>query len=130
MIRVVIRLAPAAVACAVLAGCSSSSDTRQEVPISTSDRAQEILGGSILLSDLRERREKEGQKAWSFRLRNTGREEVKVRAVPVFIAADGRELGGSAEAKTVVILPEKMEDLYFMAPTGEVARLVVRFERN
>lgn len=115
---------------ALLAGCASSSADRQEVNVATSDKAIEVLGGDLLLSDMKERREKEGQKAWSFRLRNESSDPVTVRAVPMFIADDGRELGGSAEAKKETILPGKAQDFYFTAPTGEVARLMVRFERK
>lgn len=113
-----------------LAGCSSSANPQQEVAIATSDKAQDILGISLLLSDLRDRRESTSLRAWSFRLTNNEKENVSVRAVPAFVSQDGRDLGGSAEARTVELLPGKSHDFYFKAPTGEVARLVVRFERK
>ncbi len=115
----------------LLAGCSSSSsDLQQDVPIATSDKAQDILGISLLLSDLRDRRESTSLRAWSFKLTNNENENVKVRAVPSFVSQDGRDLGGSAESQVVELLPGKSHDFYFKAPTGEVARLVVRFERK
>lgn len=113
-----------------LAGCASSSGATQELAIATSDRAQDILGLSLLLSDMRDRRESTSLKAWSFTLTNNEGEAVKVRATPAFISPDGRDLGGSSEARTVEILPGNSHDFYFKAPTGEVARLVVRFERR
>ncbi len=113
-----------------LAGCSSSADRQQEVAIATSDKAQDILGINLLLSDLRDRRESTSLRAWSFKLTNNENENVKVRAVPSFVSQDGRDLGGAAESQEVELLPGKSHDFYFKAPTGEVARLVVRFERK
>ncbi|MEK7469432.1 MAG: hypothetical protein AAB074_18815 [Planctomycetota bacterium] len=114
----------------VLPACSSSSDRVQEVPIATSDKAQDILGINLLLSDLKDRRESKSLRAWSFKLTNNEKENVKVLAVPAFVAEDGRDLGGSSESQEVEILPGKSHDFYIKAPTGEVARLVVRFERK
>ncbi|MCC6740147.1 MAG: hypothetical protein IT452_13960 [Planctomycetia bacterium] len=114
----------------VLAGCASSSGATQELAIGTSDRSQDILGLSLQISNMRDRRESTSLKAWSFTLTNNEKENVKVRAVPAFVSPDGRDLGGSSEARTVELLPGTSHDFYFKAPTGEVARLVVRFERR
>jgi hypothetical protein len=114
----------------VLPACSSSGDRVQEVPIANSEKARDILESSILLSDLRERRESTSLKAWSFKLTNNEKENVKVRVVPAFVAEDGRDLGGSSSSQEVELLPGKSHDFYIKAPTGEVARLVVRFERK
>ena len=115
---------------ALLPACSSSGDRTQELPIATSDKAQDILGRSILLSDLRDRRETKSLRGWSFKLRNNDKETVKVRAVPIFISEDGRDLGGASDSQEFELLPGREHDFYFKAPTGEVARLVVRFERR
>ncbi|KAF0241508.1 MAG: hypothetical protein FD180_4399 [Planctomycetota bacterium] len=121
---------PLLLALVALPACSSSGDRVQEVSIATSDKAQDILGISLLLSGLKDRRESKSLRAWSFRLTNNEKENVKVRAIPAFISEDGRDLGGASEAQEVELLPGRSQDFYIKAPTGEVARLVVRFERK
>ncbi|MCE9583591.1 MAG: hypothetical protein K8T20_13990 [Planctomycetes bacterium] len=121
------RFAAAALAL-VLTACSSSAGRHEEVSISTSDKARDILGMNLLLSGMRDRRENVGLRAWSFKIRNNEKNLVMVRAVPLFVAEDGRELGGSAEAQEGEIKPGLEREFYFKAPTGEAAKLLVKFE--
>ena len=109
----------------ILAACASSGARHQEISISTSEKAQDILGMNLLLSDMRDRRENLGLRAWSFKIRNNEKNVLVVRATPLFVAEDGRELGGSAEKLELEIKPGLEREFYFKAPTGEAARVLV-----
>lgn len=127
-----IRWSLVTVVLALVAGCGGGPDSQatDEAVVTTSEKARDILGLKLQLFDMRDRRESTGLRAWSFRLRNGEDAAVSLRIVPVFIAQDGRELGGSAEAVEPILAPGAEKEFYFKAPTGEAVRLIVRFEFN
>jgi len=114
-----------------LAGCSGGAgrgSAREEISVGTSDKARDILGIRLQLFEMRDRREHTGFRAWSFRLRNNEESVVSIRCVPLFIDADGKELGGSAEAQEAQLPPGADREFYFKAPTGAAQRLMMTFE--
>jgi hypothetical protein len=122
------RRALAVILAVAAAGCRGGPEAADVIPVSTSDRSREILGLKVDLYDAKDHRETSGLRSWTFRIRNRENATVSLRFVPSFVSPEGRDLGGSSLAEDVLLPAGESRLFHVKAPSGNVERLVVRFE--